>query len=78
MSLGSTAIGRLSTLLDEALDRDEPARAAWIAGLQGDDARFAPLLHDLLARHASQETADLLERGPAFTAPGERENKNPA
>ncbi len=64
------ALARLSTLLDEALDLDEAAREAWLAGLDGEALVLAPTLRKLLARQASQETADLLERGPAFTLPG--------
>ena len=61
----------LSTLLDEALDLDEAARGAWLARLSGDAAELAPTLRKLLARQASKETADLLERGPSFTLPAE-------
>jgi hypothetical protein len=61
----------LSELLDQAFDLPEDERAIWLECLQGDAARLAPTLRDLLARSASRETADLLERGPSFTAPGE-------
>jgi len=64
-------LSRLSTLLDEALDLPLPEREAWLAMLEGEAATLAPTLRDLLARHASKETADLLDRGPAFTGPGE-------
>jgi len=61
---------RLSALLDEALDLPESSRAAWLHGLQGDAARLVPALSAMLARSGLQETADLLERGPSFTAFG--------
>jgi serine/threonine-protein kinase len=60
---------RLSALLDEALDLDEPARAGWLAGLDATDAELGPTLRRMLAGGAAQETADLLDRRPDFTAP---------
>ncbi|MEO8346971.1 MAG: serine/threonine-protein kinase [Betaproteobacteria bacterium] len=60
-------LARLSMLLDEALDMDGPQRDTWLGQLTGDDTPLAPTLRDLLARQASQETADLLDRPPAFT-----------
>ena len=62
-------LSRLSSLLDEALDLDEPSREAWLATLPDDVAELGPTLRKLLARQATKETADLLERGPAFTLP---------
>jgi eukaryotic-like serine/threonine-protein kinase len=62
-------LSRLSTLLDEALDLDPAAREAWLATLDGEALALAPTLRKLLARRATKETADLLERGPAFTLP---------
>ncbi len=70
MAIGSEALRRLSELLDTALDLPESERDTWFAGLQGDDAELGPTLRDLLARQASQETSDLLERPPAFTIAG--------
>jgi serine/threonine-protein kinase len=64
-------LSRLSSLLDEALDLDEPAREAWLATLPDNVAELGPTLRKLLARQASKETADLLERGPSFTLPVE-------
>jgi serine/threonine protein kinase len=63
-------LGRLSTLLDEALDLDEPAREAWLAALGDRDIELAPTLRKLLARRLLPETGDLLDRGPEFTALG--------
>ena len=60
---------RLSTLLDEALDLDGPARERWLAALPAADAELSDTLRQLLARHATKETADLLSRGPAFDLP---------
>ena len=65
---------RLSTLLDQALDLDAPAREAWLAGLDAEAAEVAalgPTLRKLLAREAAPETGALLDRGPDFTAPGD-------
>ena len=64
-------LARLSTLLDEALELDEPAREAWLAELESTSAPLAPALHELLGRLASKETACLLDQVPAFTAAGE-------
>ncbi len=50
----------ISSLLGQALDLDEPARTAWLARLAGEDAALAPLLRELLARHATAESADFL------------------
>ena len=62
-------LARLSTLLDEALELDPAAREAWLIELPDDVAELGPTLRKLLARQATKETADLLERGPAFTLP---------
>ena len=45
------------------------ARANWLAALDGDAAPLVPTLRKLLARSARVETADVLARGPLFTAP---------
>jgi len=60
MPLDADHLRRLSTLLDQALDLAETERETWLARLAGDDATLAPMLRDLLARHATKETADLL------------------
>ncbi len=52
---------RLSGLLDEVLELDEPQRVEWIAALQRRDAESAAALQRLLAReHALPATADAL------------------
>src|SRR6476659_8409756 len=61
------ALRRLSTLLDHAFELDEGERARWLASLSGDDAARGATLRDLLARRASGETADLVDRVPSFT-----------
>lgn len=63
---------RLSALLDEALDLPESERTTWLEGLPGDAARLAPALRAMLAQSGLRETADLLERGPSFTAVDDR------
>ena len=68
MPLDATSLRRLSTLLDEAMALREPERTTWLAGLQGADAELGPMLRDLLARGASQETADLLPPLPVPAA----------
>ena len=60
------ALRRLSTLLDQALDLDEEAREAWLTALPKDSAELEPMLRKLLARQASNETHDLLERPLRF------------
>ena len=64
-------LGRLSALLDEALDLDEAAREAWLVALPGDAAALAPTLRKLLARQASKETNDLPGLPVRFDLPGE-------
>src|SRR5690348_969910 len=54
----------VSTLLDEALDLDADARAAWIEHIDSTRPELAPVLRRLLAAHASSETADVLRRLP--------------
>jgi serine/threonine-protein kinase len=66
MAADPDRLRRLSSLLDEALALDEPARATWLDRLAGEDATLAPTLRDLLARHATQETAELLPPIPAL------------
>jgi eukaryotic-like serine/threonine-protein kinase len=67
VTMGPEALRRLSALLDQAFELAVTEREPWLASLQGDDAALAPTLRDLLARQASQETADLFERPRAFT-----------
>jgi len=68
MNLEPAELIRLSTLLDEVLDLDAAGREAWLAGLQGDDALLLPTLRHILVAQPTRDTADLLERGPSFTA----------
>ena len=69
MTIGPEALRRLSTLLDRAFELADPQREAWLAALHGEDAALVPTLRELLARQASKETIDLLDRLPAFTGP---------
>lgn len=69
MGLPAADLSRLSHLLDEALDLALPEREAWLARLSADAVHLGPVLRELLARHGSKETDDLLERGPSLTAP---------
>lgn len=59
----------LSALLDQAMALPAAGRASWLDCLQGDALRLAPTLRALLAKHASRETVDLVDRPPLFTAP---------
>lgn len=61
---------RLSKMLDQALDMPEAERSAWIDSLQGDAATLGPTLRRMLEASPERETADLLSRGPQFTAVG--------
>jgi serine/threonine-protein kinase len=54
----------LSSLLDEALDLDPPARAEWLDSITSTSPELAPALRKLLA--ATDETADVLARLPAL------------
>ena len=69
LGLAADDLGCLSALLDEIIDFGEAEREVWFARLKGDDVRLLPALRRILSRQASRETADLLERGPTFTAP---------
>jgi serine/threonine-protein kinase len=70
MTIGPAALRRLSTLLDEAFELGDAERDAWLAGLSGADAALGPTLRELLARHASAETADVLGRVRGLTGLG--------
>ena len=69
MGLPAADLARLSTLLDEAEELEPLALEVWLAGLQGESARLAPALRDLLARQASKETDELFDRPLAFAPP---------
>lgn len=56
----------LSKLLDEAMDLPEGARAAWLESLAAPHSRLRPVLRDMLARHATAETDDILDTLPKF------------
>ncbi|HEX6795844.1 MAG TPA: tetratricopeptide repeat protein [Casimicrobiaceae bacterium] len=56
----------LSALLDRALDLDEFAREAWLAGLGNEQAALTPLLRSMLAREQHVETRDFLDGLPPF------------
>ncbi len=56
----------INQLLDEALDRPEADRAAWIDALDERFAQLKPRLRELLARAASVETGDFLGTMPKF------------
>ena len=61
---------KVSALLDQVLQMPSSMRDAWLAGLEGDEARLSPLLRRLLAGGAdARETLQLLREMPAFTAP---------
>jgi serine/threonine-protein kinase len=67
MTMDAATLQRLSLLLDRALELPPAERPAWLDALDGDDAALVPTLSELLARAASKETDDLLDRLPAFT-----------
>jgi tetratricopeptide (TPR) repeat protein/tRNA A-37 threonylcarbamoyl transferase component Bud32 len=56
----------LNELLDQALERPEAERAAWLAQLPAAHDDLKPHLHDLLSRVAEIETADFLGNLPPF------------
>ena len=59
----------LSTLLDEALELPDDAHATWLQQLGPEFASVRPALQEMLARRATRETADLVDRLPAITLP---------
>ena len=59
---------RLSKLLDEALDREPAARAAWIDSLGPECEPLKAQLRDLLSRSSSVETRDFLGTLPKMGA----------
>jgi len=69
VSLSATDLKRLSSLLDIALDLAPNAREEWLDTLPADARALAPVLRGLLARHASGETLDFIDRPPAFDPP---------
>ncbi len=69
--MNPASIARLSTLFDEVVDLPASALEMRLAALAGEDAALVPALRRMLAGRAAPETADLLKRGPAFTAPAD-------
>jgi len=70
--LGAEHLRWLSDRLEEGLDLDGGARETWLRDLQArSDPQLLTTLRELLARQAHHETADLLQRGPAFAPPDE-------
>lgn len=67
MELSAATWPTLSKLLDEALDLEPAARAAWLDELTATQPQFAPSLRRLLAAHASSETADVMARLPPLS-----------
>jgi serine/threonine-protein kinase len=64
LEMDAATLAQVSKLLDEALEREPTARAAWVESL---DARFEdlkPRLRDLLSRAASVETGEFLRTIP--------------
>ncbi len=61
----------LNQLLDEALDREPSARAAWLESLEPRFESLKPRLRELLSRAASVETGEFLATLPKFAASGE-------
>ena len=60
----------LSKLLDEALDLEVAARAAWVDKLAIEQPDVVPMLRKLLAAHGSTGAADVLAQLPAVTIAG--------
>ena len=56
----------LNELLDQALERPQAERAAWLAQLPAAHDDLKPHLHDLLSRVGAIETADFLGNLPPF------------
>ena len=59
----------VSALLDTAFDLGADERAAWLAALDASEPELAPWVRQLLAAHASAQTAGRLERGPRVSLP---------
>ncbi len=66
MTLRSDELVTLATVLDEALELSEDARADWLEGLVAPHAQMRPLLRSLLDRHAADPGAGLLDTLPKF------------
>ena len=68
MDLSPAVWPQLSKLLDEALDMAPDARQEWLEQLATTQPRLAPSLRELLAAHASSETADVMAHLPPLSA----------
>jgi Protein kinase domain len=66
MIISATTWNTLSKLLDEALDLAPEARAIWLERLQTTQPQFASSVQQLLAAHATKETADVLAGLPSI------------
>jgi serine/threonine-protein kinase len=64
MELSAATWTAVSKLLDEALDLEPAARAAWLQRLIATRPELAPSVRKLLAAHASSGTADVMARLP--------------
>jgi serine/threonine protein kinase len=60
MKISATTWNTLSKLLDEAFDLEPNARPAWLDRLQATQPQLASSVRQLLAAHATIETADVL------------------
>jgi serine/threonine-protein kinase len=58
----------MSSLLDEALDLEGPARQAWLDDLARREPALGPTLRQLLERSGLRPTAEVLQQGAAFDA----------
>jgi eukaryotic-like serine/threonine-protein kinase len=66
MKISATTWNTISKLLDEALDLEPVARTAWLERLQISDPEIATSVQQLLAAHATSETADVLASLPSI------------
>ncbi len=60
MKISATTWNTISKLLDEALDLEPNARTGWLERLQATEPQLASSVQQLLAAHATSETADVL------------------
>jgi eukaryotic-like serine/threonine-protein kinase len=66
MKISATTWNTISKLLDEALDLEPAARTTWLERLQISDPELASSVQQLLAAHATSETADVLAGLPSI------------
>jgi eukaryotic-like serine/threonine-protein kinase len=66
MKISATAWNTISKLLDEALDLESTARAAWLERLHVTQPQLASSVKQLLAAHATNETSDVLAGLPSI------------